>query len=300
MNLLITGAWQGAKENIEKLEQMGHVISFLQYEKDELPCEYEWVEGVIGNGIFLHHPIEKFENLRYIQLTSAGYDRVPMDYVSKQGIEIHNAGGVYSIPMAEWVVMRILEIYKNAEHFYEAASQHQWNKNRNMLELYGKTACIVGTGSVGQEIAKRLNGFGVTVIGLNRSGRTAEYFDICKKNIEWEEAVKKADIVILALPLTKETENMVNKSWFSVMKKDSILVNVARGQIVDEKALEEAIQDGQIMAAALDVFAEEPLVEEHPFWKYSNILISPHNSFVGENNQIRLAEIILRNIKGYL
>ena len=79
MNLLITGAWQQAKEYIPTIESKGHQVQFLQFERDELPCEYEWVEGIIGNGIFLSHPIEKFVNLQYIQLTSAGFERVPMD-----------------------------------------------------------------------------------------------------------------------------------------------------------------------------------------------------------------------------
>ena len=78
MNLLVTGAWAGAKENIEKLEAMGHQVVFMQQEKDDLPCAYEWVEGTVCNGLFLTHPIEKFQSLRFIQLTSAGFDRVPI------------------------------------------------------------------------------------------------------------------------------------------------------------------------------------------------------------------------------
>ena len=104
MNLLITGAWQEAKKYIETIEKMGHQVQFLQFEKDALPCDYEWVEGIIGNGLFLFHPIEKFKNLKYIQLTSAGFDRVPMDYVKEHKIVINNARGVYSAPMAEYAV----------------------------------------------------------------------------------------------------------------------------------------------------------------------------------------------------
>ena len=81
MNLLVTGAWQGAKDGIEQLKTLGHQVQFLQFEKDELPCSYEWVEGVICNGLFLSHPIEQFTHLKYIQLTSAGFDRVDMQYV---------------------------------------------------------------------------------------------------------------------------------------------------------------------------------------------------------------------------
>ena len=112
MNLLITGAWTGAKDYIEQIENEGHAVVFLQYEKDDLPCAYEWVEGVICNGLFLTHSIEKFVNLKYIQLTSAGFDRVPMEYVAEHNIEIHNARGVYSIPMAEFAVAGVLQLYK--------------------------------------------------------------------------------------------------------------------------------------------------------------------------------------------
>ena len=90
MNLLVTGAWQQATDYLEQLKKE-HDVVFMQWENKKLPCEYEWVEGIVGNGIFLSHPIEKFKNLRYIQLTSAGYDRVPLDYVKEHQIEIHNA-----------------------------------------------------------------------------------------------------------------------------------------------------------------------------------------------------------------
>ena len=85
MNLLVTGAWQGAKDGIEQLKMLGHQVQFLQFEKDELPCSYEWVEGVICNGLFLSHPIERFTHLKYIQLTSAGFDRVDMQYPYSDG-----------------------------------------------------------------------------------------------------------------------------------------------------------------------------------------------------------------------
>ena len=111
MRLLITGAWQNARDFFPELEKR-HEILFLQQERDPLPCDPSWVEGVVCNGLFLYHPIESFPNLRYIQLTSAGYDRIPMETVREKGIEIHNARGVYSVPMAEFVLASVLERYK--------------------------------------------------------------------------------------------------------------------------------------------------------------------------------------------
>ena len=147
--------------------RMGHEVVFMQYEKDALPCEYEWVEGVICNGLFLSHPIEKFPNLRYIQLTSAGFDRVDLDYVKVHGIEIHNARGVYSIPMAEFAICGVLQLYKQSAFFREDQRQHLWEKHRGLLELSGKTVLIVGCGSVGNECAKRFSAFGCQVIGVD-------------------------------------------------------------------------------------------------------------------------------------
>jgi len=108
MRLLVTGAWSDAQAHLPQLQAMGHETVFLQQEGDALPCEPQWVEGVICNGLFLHHPIAQFSNLRYIQLTSAGFDRVPMAYIRQKGIEIHNAAGVYSAPMAEFAVSGVL------------------------------------------------------------------------------------------------------------------------------------------------------------------------------------------------
>ena len=141
MNLLITGAWKDAKEYIRKIEADGHKVHFFQFEKDELPCSYEWVEGVICNGLFLTHDIRKFINLRYIQLTSAGFDRVPMDYVKEHNIVINNARGVYSIPMAEFALFGVLELYKKGRKFFENQKQHIWEKQRNLYELFGKKVC---------------------------------------------------------------------------------------------------------------------------------------------------------------
>lgn len=143
-----------------------HKVVFMQWENGELPCEYEWIEGIVGNGIFLSHSIEKFEKLSYIQLTSAGYDRVPMDYVKEHHIEIYNARGVYSIPMAEFAIGGVLQLYKQARIFSNNQKNHQWIKRRGLLELNEKSVCIIGCGSVGTECAKRFRHSAVMLLEL--------------------------------------------------------------------------------------------------------------------------------------
>ncbi len=294
MNLLITGAWQNAKDYIEKLEADGHEVEFLQFEKDDLPCSYAWVEGVICNGLFLSHDIKKFVNLKYIQLTSAGFDRVPMDYVKEHKIEIHNARGVYSIPMAEFALFGVLELYKRGKVFFENQTKHIWEKQRNILELFGKRVCIVGCGSVGTECAKRFRAFGCGVFGIDLFPREDEYYEEMLGLDKLEDVLTESDIVVLTLPLTEETRHLMNEAKLKQMKSGAVLVNIARGAIVDTDALIDALPN--LGGAVLDVFEEEPLSEECPLWDMENVIVTPHNSFVGDGNGKRLSEVILGNL----
>lgn len=296
MNLLITGAWQQAKEHIAEIEQQGHTVAFLQYEKDPLPCDETWVEGVVCNGLFLHHPIEKFVNLKYIQLTSAGFDRVPMEYVSKHQITICNARDVYSIPMAEFALSGVLQLYKKAEFFWKNQKAHVWEKHRDLLELAGKQVCIVGCGSVGTKCAKRFKAFDCIVTGIGTYARSKSYYDTVKGAEELENVLSTADIVVLTVPLNEKTKYLMNDRTFGFMKEGAVLVNIARGAVVCEKALVKALQE-KLGGAVLDVFEEEPLDENSPLWDMEQVILTPHNSFVGEGNGERLAEVIKKNLK---
>lgn len=296
MNLLITGAWQQAKAYIPTIESKGHQVQFLQFEKDALPCDYEWVEGIIGNGIFLSHPIEKFVNLKYIQLTSAGFDRVPMQYVKEHGIEIHNAKGVFSIPMAEFAVAGVLELYKKMRFFHENQKKHNWEKHRGLLELFGKTVVIVGCGDVGIECAKRFRAFGCTVIGVNRTVRKNEVLDRIVPLSDIETVLPEADLVVLTVALTEETNHLMNADRLKLLKSSAILVNIARGGIIDTNALIDCLPN--IGGAVLDVFEEEPLDANSPLWDSENTVITPHNSFAGERNKERLSTLVITNIIG--
>jgi phosphoglycerate dehydrogenase-like enzyme len=295
MKLLVTGAWKCTQEQLNALSRLGHEVTFLQNEKDVLPCDYEEVEGVICNGLFLHHSIEKFTSLRYIQLTSAGFDRVPMDYVQAHGIEIHNARGVYSIPMAEFALSGVLQLYKQSRFFYKNQEKRVWEKHRGILELYGKTVCIVGCGSVGTECAKRFQAFGCKVIGVDLYPRVDENYEVIYPLTDIEVCLAQADVVVLTLPLTEETQGMMNKARLNVMKDGSVLVNIARGAVVEENALCEAL-DEKLLGAVLDVFEEEPLAENNGLWQRENVMTTPHNSFVGDGNAERLYQVIIKNL----
>lgn len=290
MQLLVTGAWQDALKRLGEIEGMGHEVRFLQQEKDELPCEAEWVEGVICNGLFMYHPIERFVNLRWIQLTSAGYDRVPMEYVREKGIEIHNARGVYSIPMAEFAVAGVLSLYKRLNDFRSAQRECRWEKLRDLQELAGQTVLIVGCGSVGTECAKRFRAFGCRIAGVDIAPRADGTYDEMLPLSALDSTLPQADVVILTVPLTTDTRGLIDGRRLGLIR--GVLVNISRGGVIDQAALEQ--WPGP---AVLDVFEEEPLFPDSPLWQKGNAIITPHNSFVGDGNGKRLAELIRNNLE---
>lgn len=297
MKLLITGAFNCTEDQLEALAALGNDIIFMQNEKDDLPPCPEEIEGVICNGLFLYHDIKKFTALKFIQLTSAGYDRVPMDYIKEKGIKIYNAKGVYSVPMAEFALCGVLELYKQSRFFAENKKEHKWEKHRSLLELAGKTVAIIGTGNVGTECAKRFNAFDTTVLAVDLIKPESDFFDEFYHIENIKTALSRADIVVLALPLTPETNGMLSEDMLSYFKENSILVNISRGQIIDEDALIATLKKSNLMGAVLDVFCEEPLPADSPLWDMENVIITPHNSFVGEGNNARLFEVIKTNLK---
>lgn len=294
MKLLITGAWNCSEEQMNNIRAKGHEVVFMQQEKDELPCKPADIEGVICNALFLYHDIKTFKKLKFIQLTSAGLDRVPLDYINSQGIKIYNARGVYSVPMAEFAVGGVLGLYKKSKIFYENQKLKKWEKHRDLLELFGKTVLIVGCGSVGTECAKRFKAFECKVLGIDLFPYENEHFSEMTGLCCLDEKLSQADVVVLTLPITEETKGLFNAARFSKMKKGAILVNISRGAVVEEKALLNAL-DKILFGAVLDVFEEEPLSNDSKLWAKENVIITPHNSFIGDGNSERLNKAILGN-----
>ena len=296
MNLLITGAFSCTEEQLNIIRSLGNDLVFMQNEKDTLPCEYDWVEGVICNGLFLTHPIEKFTSLKYVQLTSAGLDRVPLQYIEKNNIKLFSARGVYSIPMAEYALCAVLQIYKNCNLFAKNQAAHKWEKYRGVLELFGKTVAIIGMGSVGQECASRFSALGCKILGVDLHIREDNLYENIFPINQLYDALGLADIVILTLPLNDSTRHLIGDSAFDAMKQNALLVNIARGGVVDTAALIGALET-KLQGAVLDVFETEPLCEDSPLWDMENVIITPHNSFVGEGNSKRLFELIISNLQ---
>lgn len=295
MKLLITGAFSWTEEMKQILRNAGWELIFTQREDSELPAEAYEAEAAVCNWLFVNHDIRKFPNLKTVQLLSAGLDRVPLEYIREQGISLYNARGVYSVPMAEFAVAGVLQLYKGSRFFTENQKTHRWEKKRDLLELFGKRVCVVGTGSVGSETARRFRAFTDEVYGVDLYPTENAVFQNIFHLKDLDEQLTVSDIVILTLPLTDETRGMFGRTRFALMKSGAVLVNIARGGIVDEAALLEAV-DTKLLGAVTDVFSVEPLSPDSPLWDKENVIISPHNSFVSQGNDRRMWDVIRKNL----
>lgn len=296
--VLLTGAYQYTEEQLHMIEKMGWKVTFVKNELEPIGIPTDQFDAVICNGLFLYNDIAEFKKLKMVQATSAGMDRLPIEYMEKHHIMYYNAKGVYSIPMAEWAVMSVLEICKNTHGFFRKQQEHIWGKDRSLLELTGKKVCIIGYGDVGHETAKRLAAFGTEITAMNRSrveedGVISRWLSLDRL----DEALPEADIVILCIALTEETRGLLNVDRLQRMKQGSLLVNVARGALIDEKALIRCLKEEKLRGAALDVFETEPLPEESELWEMPGVIISPHNSFVGDQIRERMFDLICENLK---
>lgn len=300
MNLLLTGCFNYSKEQISVLQGLGCTIHFMQFENDALPVAPSEVEAVVCNGLFLSHDIEQFSNLKYIQLTSAGFDRVPMDKIKDHGITIHNARGVYSTPMAEWALFRVLEHYKQGYFFRKEQDSERWTKHRGLREISGIKLAVIGAGNVGQEVAKRFQALGAETTGFDIHTNETVGFNHMALTSTLKEHIGEFDVVVITAPLLPSTHGLVSREVMNSLKTDSMLVNIARGGLIDEPALCDFLKSRKDVYAALDVFEVEPLPKDSALWQLENVAISPHNSFVSDGNNERMFKVIYENLKEFI
>ena len=296
MKLLVTGSLFLDSIQIAEIEALGYELSFHQHESSPMQTELKQVDGVICNRLFDYHNLTQFKQLKFIQLTSAGTDQLPLEELEKRGIKLFNARGVYSIPIAEWVVGKILEFAKQSHPLYGQQQAHVWQKRRDLQELAGKTALIIGVGSIGTEIARRLQAFDLKVIGV---GRTERKCSSCNQYIlsqHLDLVLPDCDIVILSLPYIPAMHHYFDEHRLALCKKGSVLINVSRGNLIDEKALIRLIRADHFQGVALDVFEQEPLPSESDLWNLNQVIITPHISFVSPRNKARLFKIIMGNL----
>ena len=240
--------------------------------------------------------------LRWIQLTSAGLDRAARSGLLESDLMLTNAGGLHATPIGEYVLLMMLMFCKGAPTFTRAQQRGEWVRYMPS-ELYGKTVGVVGMGHIGAEVARLAKAFGCRVLAIRRSVSAPTTDSVADELLPPSGLLRllgESDFVVLAVPLTDETRHLIGQAELRAMKESGMLINIARGAVVDQPALVRALKEGSIAGAGLDVFEEEPLPADSELWRMENVIVSPHISGGTEIYNQRAVGIFCDNLRRYL
>lgn len=240
-------------------------------------------------------------NLKWLNSIYAGVDGMPLAELKKRGAKVTNGAGINAITIAEYVVMGMLTIAKGYRAVMRAQERHEWLiDSPGKVELYGSKALLLGYGAIGKLIEERLKAFNVDVTIVRRTLQSGSRGPFSLAPDAWQARLGEFDWVILAVPATPETDEMIGADELAAMKQSAVLVNIARGSVVDQDALVHALKDKQIGGAFLDVTSPEPLPADHPLWSLDNCHVSMHLSGRAQDKMfVRSAERFLENLGRY-
>jgi len=254
------------------------------------------VEAIIPNWKLKEEDLALCKNLKWIQSYTAGVNTYPLKYIKERGIILTNTSGVHAPAMTDHIMGMILSFSRAIMPCIRNQKEKIWNVDYPLYELDGREMLIVGAGHIGKLLAKKAKAFDMKVIGLKRTVTPLEYFDEVRGLDELKESMKTADYVVILAPLTENTRGMVGFEELHAMKKDAVLINVARGPLVVEEALLEVLREKKIRGAGLDVFHKEPLKGDSPLWDLENVIITPHLGGLSDQMARRAVEFISGNI----
>ncbi|MXR52283.1 D-2-hydroxyacid dehydrogenase [Halovenus sp. WSH3] len=239
--------------------------------------------------------LDRAENLKLFACVYAGTGHLDLDAFERHGVSVTNASGVHRTNIAEYVVGAMISMAQQFPLAYERTDRREW-RSYPTRELHGSTAAIVGLGAIGQAIADRLDAFGMDTVGVRYSPEKGGPTDEVLGFEEIHEAVADAEYVALACPLTDATRGLIDEEVLMTMPSDAVLVNIARGPVVDTDALLASLQANRLRGAVLDVTDPEPLPEDHPLWGMGNVVITPHNAGDTPEYFARCADILAENV----
>ena len=218
--------------------------------------------------------------LRWIHSTQAGVNRLPLERLASNDVPVTSSNGIHADSAGETVAGYMLAFARNLHRFVRAQEERQWDEPAwdASFSLVGESVCVVGLGGLGRGIAQRADALGMCVTGVRRTPLPVGHVERVYTPDELYEAISGARFVVLAVPLTEATRRLVGSDELAAMREDAYLVNVARGAVVDEAALVDALETGVIAGAALDVFETEPLPADSPLWAMENVVMTPHEA----------------------
>ena len=286
------------------LKEAGH--DFVYYDEkttdvDELAKRSEDADVVIiANNPYPKEAFSKAENLKLIDVAFTGVDHVDLEAAQEQGIQVANAAGYSNTAVAELVIGLTLDVYRRISFGNDSIQQGDEVVLYQGNEIRGKTVGIVGTGSIGMETARLFKAFGAKLIGYNRTEKD-EAKELGLEYVSLDELMAKSDIISLHLPLNGETKNTISREKLEMMKGSAVLINAARGPIVDNDALAELLNDGKIAGAGIDVFdMEPPIPSDYPLLSAKNAVLTPHVAYLTDESMVARAHIAFDNVVKFI
>lgn len=284
----------------EQLQKKYPEVEFIYVKKGEtIPVEA--ADVIVTDGADLTaEMIERADSLKWIMVTAVGVDELPLETLAEKGVIVTNSRGVHKMPLAESVLAHLLALERGLPGIYERQREKRWKFDKVPGEVNGSTAIIAGTGAIGGEIGRLLQAFNVHTIGCNRTGHASEGMDETIRLADLLDKLPQADYVISILPGTPQTEWIYGPAHFKAMKDSAVFINVGRGNAVKEQYVIDALNNGDIRHAVLDVFETEPLAEDSPLWELPNCTVSPHMSSLSDQYISRSLAIMETNLDKWL
>ncbi|MEO0203161.1 MAG: 2-hydroxyacid dehydrogenase [candidate division WOR-3 bacterium] len=309
MNILITYKLKDVERKLyNELKENANLVYLTDVEQSkrlELISQADVIISAFPQKELKKEEIESFKNLKYVFCVFAGIDHIDKN-IFPRGVEIIPNSGGYSIPIAEHVFGMILTLAKRLHINNQKLKEGKFDQSIKSVLLYNKICGIVGFGGIGKAVGRLAKAFGMKVYAINTSGKTDEIVDYIGTLLDIDFVLQNSDVIVISIPLSERTKNLISKRELEIMKEDAILVNVARGQIIDQKALYEHMRTHPEFKVGLDVWWDEPATFgkfklDYNFFEFENFIGSPHNSpLVPEIFEMRtrnLVNIIKQTLK---
>ncbi len=306
LKIVITDADTVFDSNItfDGFERFGDVTAYGLSDQAELCERIKDADIVLCNkSVIGKREMDAAKNLKYIGLFATGFNNIDVEYARQKGITVCNAPGYSTEAVAQHTIALILAALNRVGEYNATVKQGDWIKSRTfsyfpfpVFELSGKTVGIVGYGSIGRRVADILKAFHARVLVFNRSAVN----DDSVTQVDFDTLLRESDVMTLHCPLNADSQKMINADAFCKMKDGAVFVNTARGALVDEEALRDALVSGKLLAAGVDVLCVEPMTADCPLFDIPNCYITPHIAWAGLETRTRLMGVVENNIKAFL
>ena len=290
----------------EKLHTLGNVTVYERTPAELVEERAREAEIVLTNKTLLFKDtLKKLPKVQYIGVLATGYNVVDLDYARERGITVTNVPAYSTESVAQMTFALLLELCLSVGQHNQAVKEGEWCRSKDfcfwkspLTELSGKTMGIIGFGSIGQRVAEIALAFGMKVLVYSRTKK-----DYARENLEWTSLdllLKNADVVSLHCPLTDKTRQIIDKNAIEKMKQGALLLNTSRGPLLQDEAVADALNEGKLGGAAMDVLVEEPPKADNPLLSAKNCIITPHVAWATKEARGRLMDIASANVKAFL